>query len=110
MKAIRFSPDYYCSPIWHDDGETTGEFGPIEPEDLRISSDLASDIRAWAQWFDRGLDMSDPGHSKEMDDNEMRQFLSEGRKLFARLEGELGGDYVLRYGPFWSQHRLQKYM
>jgi hypothetical protein len=110
MKSLRFSPDYYCSPIWHDDGENTGEFGPIDPEDLHISSGLASDIRAWAQRFDRGLDTTDPGNSKDMDDSELRQFVDEGRKLFARLEVELGSNYVLRYGPYWNRHRVQKYL
>jgi hypothetical protein len=110
MKNLRFSPDYFCSPIWHDDGETTGEFGPIDPDDLHISSDLASDIHIWAQWFDNGLDMADPGNSKEMDDDEMRLFLIEGRKLFSRLKLELGSDYVLQYGPFWNQRRVRKFI
>lgn len=102
MKKLRFSPDYFCSPIWHDDGETTGEFGDVNLNDLPISPELRSRIDDWSAWFDKDLNMSDPGNSKGMDDAEMRDFLATGRELFENLSKELGPKFLLRYGPFWE--------
>lgn len=102
MKKLRLSPDYFCSPIWHDDSETSGEYGDIDPHQLPISQRLAEETMAWAAWFDAGLDMNDPGNSKGMTAEEKTAFLSEGERLFECLKRELGPDFDIRKGPGFS--------
>jgi hypothetical protein len=101
MKKVRLSPDYFCSPIWHDDGETSGEYGDIDPHQLPISRKLAEETMTWAAWFEAGLDMNDPGNSKGMTVEEQMAFLAEGGRLLERLRLELGPDFDVRKGPFF---------
>ena len=112
MKKIKLMCDYFCHPIWHDDGETTGEFGDIDPRTLPISAVLAAALAEWAESFDRGLDMSDPGSSRWVP-GEQEEFLRVGRHLLERLRGELGADFIVRNGfelpsmsaPDWRDFR-----
>jgi hypothetical protein len=64
MKKLRLMCDYFCYPIWHDDGKMSGEFGDIDPRTLSISRVLAEELIAWSDSFDRGLDMDDPASIK----------------------------------------------
>jgi hypothetical protein len=93
MKTIRLSPDYFCYPIWHDDGANTEKFGDIDPRSLPISAELAEDLIKWAQWFDKDLDMNDPENSRGMSPDEKAAFTAEGERLLDCLRHELGPDF-----------------
>jgi hypothetical protein len=93
-KRIRLMADYFCFPLWRDDSERTGEFGDIDPRTLAITADLATDLMAWSDWFDRGLDMNDPASSCWVD-GEKDAFVREGQRLLERLRGELGPSFVV---------------
>lgn len=93
MKTLRLAPDYFCFPVWHDDGEQTGDFGDIDPKCLPISPELSADLIFWATWFDKGLDINDPANSPGMSDEERMQFNAKGHELLVRLRKELGPSF-----------------
>ena len=95
MKIIRLALDYFCYPIWHDDGDVTNEFGPIDPGTLPISQDLADSLIRWGEWFDRGLNMDDPANSPAMNPEENMAFYAMGEELLVRLRRELGTGFVV---------------
>lgn len=89
--------DYFCYPIWHDDGEITGEFGDIDPRTLPISRVLADELMAWSDWFDRGLDTDDPASSRWVP-GEREEFLRVGGQLLKKVQVELGTGFAGRNG------------
>jgi hypothetical protein len=95
MKKLRLTCDYFCYPIWHDDGKTSGEFGDIDPRTLPISPILADELIAWSDSFDRGLNMEDPG-SSQWAAGEREEFLRVGWQLLPRLQDELGSGFAVR--------------
>lgn len=97
MKRLRLSPDYFCYPVWHDDGEITEEFGDIDPRTLRITDSLAADLIAWSDWFDRGIDMDDFRESKWSEEDK-KAFYRAGEQLLERLRAELGSGFSVRKG------------
>lgn len=97
MKKLRLMCDYFCYPIWHDDGAETEEFGGIDPRTLPITAALVEALASWSESFDRGLDMADPAGSRWAP-GEQEEFLRVGRQLLVRIQGELGASFVVRNG------------
>lgn len=95
MKKLKLMCDYFCYPIWHDDGDTTGEFGDIDPRTLPISPVLADELMAWSDSFDRGLDMDNPAGSRWAA-GEREAFLRVGRQLLEKVQVELGTEFAVR--------------
>lgn len=95
MKKLKLMCDYFCYPIWHNDGATTGEFGDIDPRMLPISPALADELMAWSDWFDRGLDMDDPASSRWAT-GEREEFVRVGRQLLEKVQVELGTGFAVR--------------
>lgn len=95
MKKLKFMTDYFCSPIWHNDGV---DFGPICPENLPLSQVLIDDIREWAKIFDDRLNMDDPANSYQWTVKESEWFNLRGQELFERLKSELGSEYSIELG------------
>lgn len=89
MKNLRLSADYSCYPIWHDDGELTGEYGNIDPRSLPISEQLANDCIKWAAWFDSFINIKDPYNSREISSEEKQNFDIEKKRLLHELTLEL---------------------
>lgn len=98
MKKIRLVTDYFCYPVFHDDGISTGEYGPIDPHTLPISKELADDLMEWQAWFERGLNMDNPGNSIGWSAWGRELFNKQGYYLFERLKSELGSEYNVRWG------------
>lgn len=98
MKKIRLVTDYFCYPVFHDDGATTGEYGDINPYTLPISKELANDLIEWQHWYERGINMNDPGNSAGMSTAEEELFKKYGHDLLERLASELGSEYQVRWG------------
>lgn len=94
MRTIRLAPDYFCYPIWHDDGELSGEFGDIDPRSLPISKSLANELLFWSNWYDRGLDVKNPGNSYWAE-SEKNDFFKMGDALFQRLCEELKSEFIV---------------
>lgn len=97
MKKLRLVTDYFCYPVFHDDGTSSGEYGDIDPRTLPISEELAHDLIEWQSWFERGVDMNDPGNSKGMSAAESELFKKQGYDLLERLRGELSSEYEVRW-------------
>ena len=97
MKKLRLVTDYFCYPIFHDDGASTGEYGDIDPHTLPISKELANDLIEWQGWFERGLDMDNPGNSVDMSFAEKELFKKQGYSLLERLKSELGSEYSVSW-------------
>lgn len=93
MKKIRLMPDYFCSPIWHNDEI---EVGNIDLDELPISNQLKKELLSWADLFDKGLNMDDPSNSY-WEEFDYEQFISMGRSLLLKLRTELGFKYQVDY-------------
>jgi hypothetical protein len=110
-RQIKIMADYFCSPVWHDGPyrrDATGEIiadpklavGPIELDDLPVSDDLRDDLEAWADRFDATLDMDDPARSVGFEPPDSPDaFIADGAALAARVQDELGTDWIVRYVP-----------
>lgn len=96
MKQIKFMPDYYCSPLWHDDRI---EVGDIDLDSLPISTDLKLYINKWANEYDKTLNLEDPRNSGFKDLEELEKFKAEGLALSERLQKELGENFIIIYKP-----------
>jgi hypothetical protein len=93
-QSIKLMADYGSSPLWGLDPENVGN---IAPSSLPLSEDLRSDLRAWAEHFDRTLNQDYPPEGGFSSDAEELAFDEDGRKLWRRLQKELGDSYTVKY-------------
>jgi hypothetical protein len=84
--AIKVMADHHCDPLWHDGGD---EVGPIAPDQLGISWQLARDLDRWARDFDESIDRADPGGTPRWSPEGHAAHDESGRALAARLANEL---------------------
>ena len=76
-------PEYGAPPLWT-------ERGPLPPEQLGLSPQLAAAIRAWEYEYDH----QGPNRARWPDD---RAYAMEGRRLAALVADETGR--AVRYDP-----------
>ncbi|WP_301668569.1 hypothetical protein [Neisseria basseii] len=91
---IRLMADYFCYPLWHDDGINMGD---IDPASLPISNELKMKLYHWAELYDNILNMADPASSVFNSKEEEKYFIQMGAELFSQLKVELGDSYEIRY-------------
>lgn len=94
MVKIRLMPDYFCYPIW---GNSVGNIGNINPEELFLSSGLVNDLNKWASIYDETLNKNDPISSGFNSEYEKQLFISHGEELCNRMKEELGSEYIVEY-------------
>lgn len=90
-------PDYFCSPLWRNDGI---DFGDVNLNELPLTQELKDDLWAWAGLYDTFIDMDDPANSPPLTNEQKERFISQGSQLFVRLKTELGDNYLIELGPF----------
>ncbi|HWK33066.1 MAG TPA: hypothetical protein VNR51_05245 [Hyphomicrobium sp.] len=56
-KRIKVMADYGCDPLWALDEE---RYGCFSPDLIEISEALRTDLKAWAEAYDRSINMADP--------------------------------------------------
>ena len=81
---IKVMADYGCDPLWALDEE---RYGCFSPDLIEISEELRSDLKNWAEAYDRSLDMADPATSNWTDEQSAAHE-REGRQLALRLKRE----------------------
>ncbi len=64
------------------------------PESLGISAELATELRAWADWHDAH---SEYGGQHPATGAQRRRWFSQGRMLAQRLSDETGADVVYQW-------------
>lgn len=91
---IKLMAEYFCHPLWHDDGINMGD---IDPNDLPISEKLKKQIYHWAEWYNNILNLDNPAISSFDSIDEEQAFLTMGEEIFLQLKVELGNTYDIRY-------------
>lgn len=86
--------DYFCYPLWHDDGINMGD---IDPNNLPISDELKAQLYHWAELYDNILNTADPENSAFNSKEEEQYFIQMGEKILSQLKIELGNSYEIRY-------------
>jgi hypothetical protein len=92
---IKIMADYECPPLWWDN--MPQQVGPILPETLGLSDQLCADLWLWAAAFDATLVRDDPRLSGFATEAAEREFNERGKALVARVAGELGPAYSVKY-------------
>lgn len=92
MPNLKVSPEIQCHPTWLEKG---GAFENVDPEDLPISSQLATALNEWRDRWDATYDMADPMGSGFSSDVEEERFRSDGEALAERLTSELGTGWTV---------------
>ncbi|MBM9508523.1 hypothetical protein [Actinacidiphila acididurans] len=93
MPKLRLSPEIQCHPTWL---EKDGAVENVAPEKLPVSPELAAALNEWRDRWDATYDMDDPMNSGFSSDAEEQKFRQDGESLAARLESELGPDWVVQ--------------
>jgi hypothetical protein len=70
-------------------------YGDIDPSTLPISQHLRQEFADWAKVFDNTLNEEDPATSGFQDEHSKADFRAKGISLAARLQAELGPDFVV---------------
>lgn len=83
-------PEYECFPLW---GYVNDELNNIDPDDLKISQNLKSDLNNWASKYESTYVEDNPIDSGFLSESEEKIFLEEGCVLRDRLQRELGCNY-----------------
>lgn len=86
--------DYRAFPLWAEPHAADDlRVGGLGPDELPLSAALVADLREWADRHDRllGATYTWPSEQAKAD------FVDEGRRLLARVRGELGPDYEVVY-------------
>ena len=91
LPVIKLMTDFGCPPLWF-----WGD-GPIDPEDLPISSELQSDLWAWAEIYEQILDWNNPADSGFDSVEDFVSFSDTGERLWLRLIDELTGLYTVTH-------------
>jgi hypothetical protein len=101
-RRLLFFPDYLADPIW--DGE---QGGMISLDDLPLSSETRTETREWAQrwehlaYAEQEAEAFSGGMSEQPAEPVAREVWlaleGEGRKLWRRLQTELGDRYQLEW-------------
>ncbi|WP_110517420.1 hypothetical protein [Herpetosiphon llansteffanensis] len=94
MQKLRLAPDYWCYPVWWNDGI---QFGDIDPNELPLSPALIADLMAWSDAFDAIYVDDDPASSGFASRAAEQQFAEQGLALAQRLQAELGAEYQIEY-------------
>jgi hypothetical protein len=89
--TIRVIAEYGSFPLWADTGED------IDPRDLLISDELATEFDEWRAAFDATLDRGYPPDSEFPTPAAEEEFIERGERLARRLAAELGTEYQVRY-------------
>lgn len=87
-------PDYECFPLWHDDGDSTGN---IDPNTLNLSAALVSKLNNWCSEYDKTLNKSNPKDSGFLSKEKEVAFVVEGYELAKALKSELVDIEVVYY-------------
>ncbi|GAB3941696.1 hypothetical protein GCM10027614_27500 [Micromonospora vulcania] len=92
-------PDYAAFPVWEPAGMSS-------PQRLGISAELAHDLRAWREWWERH---SEYGGGEHASDPERESWGEVGLVLAERLARETGADVVCWWpsGPAGSDPSCQ---
>lgn len=90
MRVLKLMADYQCFPLWE---ASPGVVGNINPSDLPITELLQSRLMAWAEEFDKTLDMDDPAKSGFRTPQAQENFIKSGVELGQQLQDELGPEY-----------------
>ncbi|KAB2937666.1 MAG: hypothetical protein K8F92_14845 [Hyphomicrobium sp.] len=83
-KRVKVMADYGCDPLWALDEDLYGCFAP---EDLALSPELTSGLRAWAAAYDGALNGDDASTSL-WGEAQHAAHAAEGRRLAGRLKRE----------------------
>lgn len=94
MKTIKLMADYRCFPLWN---VSPGDYANISPNSLPISSSLRQDLNAWADEYDRTLDLNSPSDAGFDSQRAADQFVATGYSLLNRLQKELGSSYKITH-------------
>ena len=89
---IKLMPEYECFPLW---GYIDNELNNIDPDDLKISRKLNSDLSHWANKFESTYLKENPVNSGFLTSSEEKEFIEEGYVLRDRLQFELGSNYEI---------------
>ena len=76
----------------------SGSRAELGPDDLPISTDLASALAQWATEYD-GIFTRVAGRHGFESEVAAEAFVELGRRLVVRLQEELGGSWVVEYHP-----------
>jgi hypothetical protein len=94
MIKIKLMPDYGCYPLWWDEPNLVGN---INPSELPLSDSTIESLHQWTLLFDTHLDWDNPGNSPELSVHELKEFESEGLRLWLLLIDELSSNYEVSY-------------
>ena len=85
-------PEYECFPLW---GYIDKELNNIDPDGLKISRNLKSDLSHWANKNESTYLKENPVASGFLSSSEEKEFIEEGCILRDRLQSELGSNYEI---------------
>ena len=89
---IKLMPEYECFPLW---GYIDNELNNIDPDGLKISRKLNSDLSHWANKYESTYLKENPVDSGFLNSSEEKEFIKEGYVLRDRLQFELGSNYEI---------------
>jgi hypothetical protein len=92
---IRLAAEYECHPMWA--AESEGGLSNLDPDEFPLSAELVGDIRAWAAKYEATYNRNDPASSDFGSRSEEEHFDLEGRRLWKRLQAELGAEHDVAY-------------
>lgn len=97
--AVKVMAELACDPLWFADGDEAGCFAP---DHFGVSVNLANDLNAWEDKFDRSYDRDDPRRER-WTQSDAEEHEREGRVLACRLADELAatgrGHVAVYYQP-----------
>lgn len=96
MRKIKLMADYQCYPIWETKDRS---YSDVDPFQLPISNELATEIAAWGRRYDETLNLDDPATSGFASTELEEEFCRWGERLFERLKSELTGGFVVAFKP-----------
>lgn len=90
VKSIKLMAEYGNTVLW---GVNVEDIGPIDPNELPLTSDLKAALQNWAAAYDATLNQDYPPDSGFASPAEEEAFELESRRLWRALQEELGPDY-----------------
>jgi hypothetical protein len=94
IRRIKLMAEYGNTVLW---GIDPADIGAIDPEHLPLTADLKAALRAWANAYDKTLNHEYPPDSGFASPADEEAFEAEGRRLWKRLQAQLGHEYEVRY-------------
>lgn len=96
MPTLKVVAEYECLPLWV---RRSGVFVNVDPLELGLEPELATDLRRWSSTYDATLKRDDPVSSGFQAVADQQHFVDEGRALARRVKSQLGRRYTVLYRP-----------